>query len=146
MGWQWLSLKIIAIFSPPAKDILPLLSNVRSCAAKTPDSLPENFLGLPVIGIQFMSEMLPRWHFSLFHCEGWGRTFSSPSRCRPHTRAADEVTAALNSRHSTSSSFVHYGGPGNKDDTRVSFNLCRASLRQIPWVWPVCLYPTQGAA
>jgi len=31
-----------------------------------PDSLPEYFIGLPVIGIQFMSEMLLRLHFVFF--------------------------------------------------------------------------------
>ena len=40
----------------------------------------------------------------------------SPSRFRPHTRAADEATCALNSRHSTSASTVYSGSSHNKDD------------------------------
>jgi len=38
-------------------------------AAKTPDGLLEQFVGLPVIGKQFVSEILPRLHFRLFHRE-----------------------------------------------------------------------------
>jgi len=37
---------------------------------KTPDGLPEPFIGLPKIGIQFMFEMMSRLHFGHFHREG----------------------------------------------------------------------------
>jgi len=43
---------------------------MRSFAAQTLDSLPEHFVGLPVIGTQFISEILPRLHFGLFHRGG----------------------------------------------------------------------------
>jgi len=53
--------------------------------------------------------------------------FASPSRSRPHTRAADEATTALNRRHSTSASAVHSGSSRNKDDT-LSAKVFLASL------------------
>jgi len=34
----------------------------KSFATKTPDSLPEHIVCLSLIGIQFMSEILPRLH------------------------------------------------------------------------------------
>jgi len=43
---------------------------MRSFAAEPPDDLPEDFIGLAVIGNQFMSEIIPRLHFGLFHAEG----------------------------------------------------------------------------
>jgi len=36
------------------------------CATKTRDSFPKNVVGLPVFGIQFMSEVNPRLHFEHF--------------------------------------------------------------------------------
>jgi len=45
---------------------------------KTPDVLPEQVIGLPVIGIQFMTEIHPKlqfWTFSL-----WGQSTFPPQR------------------------------------------------------------------
>jgi len=36
---------------------------MRSFSVKTPDVLPEHFVGFPVTAIQFKSEILPRLHF-----------------------------------------------------------------------------------
>jgi len=147
-------------------------SNVRYFAAGTTDGLPEHFVGLPVVGIQFMSELLPSLHFGLFHreCCGISRLslprmqrrvafvmkpclvgyfccsnsifhllvlprvtvlplFPTPSHFRPHTQAADEAATALNRRHSTSASSVHYGNSRNKDNTLspLTFLSTRAS-------------------
>jgi len=44
---------------------------MRSFAVKTPYYLPENLVCLPVIEIRFMSEVLARLHFGLFHREWW---------------------------------------------------------------------------
>ena len=136
-------------------------SKRRTClSAELLDSLPKHFVGLPVIGIQFMSEIFTGFNFGQFHLDGcclsrfsvsWiQRNFGSalkpclvgyfsclnnsfsllvpqrvtylplyvtPSRFRPHVRAADKATAALNSRHSTSAFDKHFGSSRNKDDT-----------------------------
>ena len=44
--------------------------NIRYFAAETPDVLPEHFVDLSAIGIQFIPDILPRLHFGLFHREG----------------------------------------------------------------------------
>jgi len=45
---------------------------MRSFDAETPYSLPEHMVCLPVIGIQFMFEILPSFYFGLFHRECCG--------------------------------------------------------------------------
>ena len=45
---------------------------MRSFAAETPVGLSEDFVDLPIIGIQFIPEIIPRVHFGLFHLEGCG--------------------------------------------------------------------------
>ena len=87
-------------------------SNSRLFAAETPFWMSEHFIGLPVIGIQLMSERI------LFLIEEHVSPPGSPpksyvlslfatSSCfRPYTRAADEATGILNSFHSFSTSFL----------------------------------------
>ena len=69
MTLYWSSINLaVWDLSPP--DILP----------ETPVILPEHFVGLSVIGIQFMREMLPRFHYALFYREGCERSGLSVPR------------------------------------------------------------------
>jgi len=105
------------------------LAILEFLSRRTPYGLPEHLVGLPVNGISFMSEICPRLHFGHFHRVGCrfsllslvpSRGYFLPllattSRLGPRTRAADEATAALNSRHTISA--VYSGSTGNKEDT-----------------------------
>ena len=52
-------------------------------ATKTPDELTERFPGLTIIGIQFMSEILPSLRFGIFNrtCSGIFRRLATPMSC-----------------------------------------------------------------
>jgi len=131
---------------------------MRPFASKTPYSLPEHFVCLPLIGIQFVSEIskdgildfftvsagdlltstyreckeesaLLQSHVGYFLCSNsifnlmvpprvtFLPLFAIPSRFRPHSRAEDETTVALNSGHSISALTLHSGSSRSKDDT-----------------------------
>ena len=93
-----------------------------------------------------MSEICPRLHFGHFHRVGCrfsllslvpSRGYFLPllattSRLGPRTRAADEATAALNSRHTISA--VYSGSTGNKEDT-LSAKRSYILVREAPQLY-----------
>jgi len=56
----------INFYRTPPQVVHPWSNNMRTFAAKTPDGLPEYFVGLPVTQIQFMSGIFPTLRFELF--------------------------------------------------------------------------------
>jgi len=56
--------------------------NIRSFVAATSDGLPEHFVGLTAIEIQFYVEILPRRYFGRFRREGCGLLCLSVPRMR----------------------------------------------------------------